>query len=273
MTNQHNIWQTIESKIEQYNSLGLETMKDYNKFYLYSIIAHSTAIEGSTLSEKDAVLLFDEGLTGGKKPIAEYLMNLDLKLAYEFAAQAACAKTKISPEFLKTLNVHVMKNTGSINNVAVGTFNSSCGDYRLCGVTAGIGGESYMNYQKIPGKVIELCNEINKRLDGATNLQDAYNLSFDAHFNLLTIHPWLDGNGRTGRLLMNYIQMYHGLHLTKIYRNDKADYISALVKSREDESNAPIHYFMAKQHLKTIKTEIDNHQKEKHKNEGFSFLF
>ena len=56
-----------------------------------------------------------------------------------------------------------MKNTGGQYNTALGTFDSSKGDLRLVGVTAGIGGRSYMNYQKVPAKLAEFCQRINER--------------------------------------------------------------------------------------------------------------
>ena len=58
-----NIWAEIERVQAKYNSLNLSEQVDYDKFRLYSIIANSTAIEGSTLSELDVQLLFDEGVT------------------------------------------------------------------------------------------------------------------------------------------------------------------------------------------------------------------
>ncbi len=50
-----------------------------------------------------------------------------------------------------------MRTTGSVYNVMGGSFDSSKGEYCICGVTAGVGGRSYMNYQKVPAKVEELC--------------------------------------------------------------------------------------------------------------------
>ena len=70
--------------INKYISLGIDQQLDYGKFYLYSIITHSTAIEGSTVTEIENRLLFDEGISANK-PMAEQLMNLDLKKAYEQA--------------------------------------------------------------------------------------------------------------------------------------------------------------------------------------------
>ena len=72
----------LTSVLEEYNRLGIQQQLDYDKFYLYSIITHSTAIEGSTVTEIENQLLFDEGISTNK-PMAEQLMNLDLNAAYE----------------------------------------------------------------------------------------------------------------------------------------------------------------------------------------------
>lgn len=54
-----------------------------------------------------------------------------------------------------------------------------------------------------------------------------------------TIHPWVDGNGRTARLLMNYIQFCRNLFPTKIFREDREEYILSLRRSQEEERNQP----------------------------------
>ena len=70
--------------LNQHKELGIPEQIDYNKFYLYSIITHSTAIEGSTVTEVEAQLLFDEGITSSKRTMNEQMMNLDLKAAYDY---------------------------------------------------------------------------------------------------------------------------------------------------------------------------------------------
>ena len=67
-----------------------------------------------------------------------------------------------------------------------GTFNTAAGDFRLCGVTAGYGGKSYMNYQKVPQAVESMCKILNDKLAQAASMEDIYNLSFDAHLRGLT---------------------------------------------------------------------------------------
>ena len=61
--------------IERYKQLGIDSQIDFEKFYLYSIITHSTAIEGSTVTEIENQLLFDQGITAKGKTIVEQMMT------------------------------------------------------------------------------------------------------------------------------------------------------------------------------------------------------
>ena len=86
-----------------------------------------------------------------------HLMNEDLKQAYELAKVESDSLVPITPAFLKRMNATLMRTTGSVRSVMGGSFDSSNGDFPLCGVTAGVGGHAYMNYLKVPAKVDELC--------------------------------------------------------------------------------------------------------------------
>ena len=250
--------------LKEYQELGISEQIDYQKFYLYSIITHSTAIEGSTVTEIENQLLFDEGITAKGKPMVEQLMNLDLKRAYEQSIRWAREHKPFTVEMLKNLSALVMRNTGSHYSTLMGEFDSSKGDLRLVGVTAGAGGRSYMDYRKVPMKLEELCNHINQRREAlikSPNAIDAYLLSFDAHYILVTIHPWVDGNGRMSRLIMNHLQFEFGLVPAKIIKEDKAQYIEALNESREEEAMAPFQKFMLKEHTQNLRNEIFEYRK------------
>jgi Fic family protein len=251
------LWEQIETHLKKYDNLHLADVVDYQKFYLYSLITHSTAIEGSTLTELDTQLLFDDGITAKGKPLEHHLMNRDLKDAYMFALKESQSRSPITVDFLKSLNAQTMKSTGGTYDTAGGMFDSSKGDFRLCGVKGGFGGSSYMDYKKVPACIAEFCSELNKTITANTlSEKERYILSFDAHFNLVTIHPWVDGNGRTARLLMNYIQFMLKIIPAKVYKEDKADYIAALIESREKNDISPFRFFMANQLLKMLKEEI-----------------
>lgn len=250
--------------LKEYKQLGISEQIDYQKFYLYSIITHSTAIEGSTVTEIENQLLFDEGITAKGKPMVEQLMNIDLKRAYEQAIKWATAHKPFSIDMLKALSALVMRNTGSHYSTLSGEFDSSKGDLRLVGVTAGAGGRSYMDYRKVPIKLQEFCEHINKRREAllkSPNDMDAYLLSFDAHNILVTIHPWVDGNGRMSRLITNYLQFEFGLVPSKVVKDDKAAYIEALNKSREEETMVSFQEFMLQEHAKNLRNEILEYKK------------
>lgn len=71
-----------EEALKAYRASGVEDQVDYQKFYFFSIVTHSTAIEGSTDTETESQLLIDEGITTKKSSLTEQKMNVDLKDAY-----------------------------------------------------------------------------------------------------------------------------------------------------------------------------------------------
>ncbi|MDE6513243.1 MAG: Fic family protein, partial [Muribaculaceae bacterium] len=227
----------LEELVGRYRALGIDRQLDYEKFYLYSIITHSTAIEGSTITEIENQIMFDNGIALKGKSLIEQNMNLDLKVAYERALTMAREHADITVESLKELSAMTMRNTGTIYHTMLGDFSSANGDLRLLNVTAGVGGRSYMSFNKVPAKLREFCDALNRQrmLASSMTMQDLYEMSFDAHFNLVTIHPWADGNGRMARLLMNLLQFEFNLIPSRIFAEDKEEYIKALISTREAE--------------------------------------
>ena len=247
------------SLIQQHKELGISEQIDYEKFYLYSIITHSTAIEGSTVTELEAQLLFDEGITSQKRTLVEQLMNLDLKTAYDYGMKWIKHHEAITVNWLITLASKVMARTGSEYHSLGGDFSAAKGELRKLNVTAGFGGKSYMSYLKVPSRLEAFCEELNKRRMAIdkTDIAAIYELSFWAHFELVSIHPWADGNGRTCRLLMNLLQIEYGVLPTKVLREDKAAYIQALIDTRENEDIQIFLDCMTQLHCKHLKWDID----------------
>ena len=247
----------LTALIEQYKQLGIDSQIDYEKFYLYSIITHSTAIEGSTVTEIENQLLFDEGITAKGKPLMEQMMNLDLRRAYEESIRLAKNHTDITVDILKALSHLVMQNTGSTYKTVLGDFSSANGDLRIVNVTAGVGGHSYLSYQKVPAKLQEFCDWLNAQRQRPMSLSERYDLSFEAHYRLVTIHPWADGNGRMARLVMNQIQFEFGLIPAKVLKEDKGDYINALIATREADDMSIFLEFMTDEMVKTLSADIE----------------
>lgn len=243
----------------QHKELGISDQIDFDKFYLYSIITHSTAIEGSTVTEVEAQLLFDEGITSSKRTMMEQMMNLDLKAAYDYGREWIRRHEPITVDWLITLASKVMARTGSEYHSIGGDFSAAKGELRKLNVTAGTGGKSYMSYLKVPARLAAFCEELNKRRNAidASDMASVYDLSFWAHFELVSIHPWADGNGRTCRLLMNLLQWEFDVLPTKVLKEDKAEYIQALIDTREQEDIDIFLDCMARHHCQHLKADID----------------
>ena len=247
--------------IDRHRELGISSQIDFDKFYLYSIIVHSTAIEGSTVTEVEAQLLFDEGITSSKRTVLEQMMNLDLKVAYDYGREWIKRHEPITVEWLITLASKVMARTGSEYSAMGGNFSASKGELRKLNVTSGLGGKSYISYLKVPERLKAFCEELNRRRKAIdpTDICAVYDLSFWAHYELVTIHPWADGNGRTCRLLMNLLQWEFDVLPTKVLKEDKVIYIQALIDTREAEDIAIFQNCMATLHAQHLRTDIDQY--------------
>lgn len=253
----------LEKSVSRYRALGIEHQLDYDKFYLYSIITHSTAIEGSTITELENQIMFDNGIALKGKSLIEQNMNLDLKAAYERALVFTRDHVDVTTRRLKELSALTMKNTGSEYHTPLGDFSAANGDLRLLNVTAGVGGKSYMAFNKVPAKLEEFCNVLNEQRHKANDMtmQQLYDMSFDAHFNLVTIHPWADGNGRMARLMMNWLQFEYGLVPARIFSDDKEDYIKALVETREKNDLHLFREFMSRTMVSHLAKDIESYTK------------
>lgn len=251
---------SLKEVIEKYNSLGINQQLDYDKFYLYSIITHSTAIEGSTVTEIENQLLFDEGISANK-PIKEQMMNLDLKKAYEKSFEYAKKHEKLTVEMLCNLSSILMQNTGTEYNTIAGSFSSAKGELRLVNVSAGRGGKSYLAWQKVPDRLQKTCDYLNRRRSeiDKNSIEEIYKLSFEAHYLLVAIHPWADGNGRMSRLVMNMIQKEFDVIPSIVKKENRAEYIQSLASSQEKDDMQDFMDFMMNHHIQNLLQQINEY--------------
>jgi Fic family protein len=266
--------QQILDLIQQYRSSGLAEVVDYDKFNHFAITHHSTNLEGSTLTATETQLLLNEGLTPKGKPLAHSLMVKDHYEALLFVLQASRQKAMIRPDLIKDINGRVLKNTGAIYYTPLGEVDSSKGEYRLSNVR--VGNRYFVNYAKVPALVEALCGKLEQACQAADTLDKQLLLSFDAHFDLVSIHPFYDGNGRTARLLMNFIQAYFQLPLAIVFVEDKAEYFEALEESRRAEDLGPFRHFMLSQYQQHLRGEIERYRQSQDPPKtggGFSLVF
>lgn len=256
-------------KRSEFQSLKLQETIDWEKYNFMFISHHSTAIEGSSLTTTESQLLLDEGLTPKGKPFEHSQMERDHYKALMFVAGEAEVKRNVTPEFIRTIAAKVMHGTGQEYHVAGGDFDSAKGDYRKIGVFTGQ--TSYPNFQKVEGMVKELCEDLEKKIDKVKTAPEIYDMAFDFHYDLVSIHPFADGNGRVSRLIMNYILMYHGEIPAIIHKEDRQEYIDSLIESREIRSSQPMREFLYDQQIKQFDRHIET-QRSSGKDTFLTFL-
>jgi len=259
--------------IDKYNKLGIAEVVDHEKFNLISIVHHSTKIEGSTLTELETRVLLEDGLTPPNKALHDTLMALDHYAALKFTLSEAREKRPISLELLKEINSLVIRNTGQVYNTILGTVDATKGELRLGNVQAG--STYFPNYNKVVPLLNDMIRQMQEMMNKPLNLSEQINLSFDAHYNLVNIHPWYDGNGRTSRLLMNYVQSFYGLPLAIVHNESKPKYITALNESLEKTDINPFREFMSNEYGNLLKSEISRFEQidKPKRGRGFSVIF
>ncbi|MEN0053557.1 MAG: Fic family protein [Mucilaginibacter sp.] len=259
--------------IDRYNALGIAEVVDHEKFNLISIVHHSTKIEGSTLTELETRVLLEDGLTPNNKALHDTLMATDHYAALLFTLKEARAKRPVSIEFLKEINSLVVRNTGQIYNTPLGTVDATKGELRLGNVQAG--NTYFPNYSKVVPYLTDMVAKMKDLMKKPLKQSEQINLSFDAHYNLVNIHPWYDGNGRSSRLLMNYVQSFYNLPLAIVHNESKPDYITALNESLEKTDIKFFREFMSKEYSKLLQTEIKRFEEiDKPKwGRGFTLIF
>ncbi len=247
---------TIEQLIKEHKNLT-KGIVNYDKHAFYVSTFHSTAIEGSTLTEGQVIDLLSYGKTSPKKPFQDHLMVMDHYQAMIYTINLAKNKIPLSIKNIQEIGALVMKNTGSTINTALGTYDISKGEFRKSSVYAGR--RQFPDAKKVNQMVSILLLSINKEIQKVKTVEDKLKLAFKIHFEFVSIHPFGDGNGRVSRLLMNYVQQYFNLPTSIVFKNSRIKYIEALEASRKTESLEPFYKFMFSEYSKFLKIEISKH--------------
>jgi Fic family protein len=239
----------LEKSVADYQQ-AIQGQTDLKKITYYAVTYHSTAIEGSTLTEVQVYNFLDQDMPAKNKPFLEQQMVIDHQKALVFTLNFANEKQPLTEKFIKKIGGIVVKNTGGIYNTALETFDSTQGDYRLVNVYAGA--RYFPDYKKVPAMMKNFVKNLNEKFVEAKTFKEKCELAFYAHYQFVSIHPFADGNGRTSRLIMNYILDCFDLPIFYVSKNNRISYIRALEKSRETENMLAFNNFMFGQYKKFI---------------------
>jgi Fic family protein len=203
--------------LDAHRPLPPELVKNLDEWFRVELTYTSNAIEGNTLTRQETALVVEKGLTVGGKSLKEHLEAINHVAALDFI------KTLIKK---KPQNI-TQNNVLEIHHLILkGIDEDNAGRYRS--VTVRIAGSQTIlpNAAKVSQLMTDLFTELSK------STEHPVKIAADAHYKLVSIHPFIDGNGRTARLLMNLILMQSGYPPAIIRKEDRLEYLKALEKGQ-----------------------------------------
>ena len=200
----------------------------------------SNHIEGNTLTRRETALVIEEGITTGGKPLKDYLEAKNHADAFRYILDVLSKKKGITQDDILKIHAIVLK----------GIDDAFAGRYR--NIRVRIKGSSVVLPN--PMKVPDLMAEFGKYLQTE---KDVITRAIMGHFKFVSIHPFVDGNGRMGRLLMNLILLQNGLWPIIIRPRDRKKYISSIEKGQLTQDTTTYEEFMYKALERSLDTYVE----------------
>ena len=191
--------------------------ENLNDWFRVELTYNSNAIEGNTLTRRETAMVVEKGLTIGGKTMIEHLEAANHARALDWVFMRSEKKQAAGEKDFLLIHQTIMKGIDDLN----------AGIYRS--VPVRIAGSSVVlpNHRKVP----DLMKEFFRWFKGAKALHPVA-LASEAHYQLVTIHPFADGNGRTARLFMALVLLMGGYPPAIIRKRDRATYLGALEKAQ-----------------------------------------
>jgi len=207
-----------KKELDSFRPLPLELTRNLEDWFKVELTYTSNAIEGNTLTRRETAVVIEKGLTVGGKSLREHLEATNHAKALDFIHYLL----KKSPSQLRAQDILY------IHDIILKSIDdNNAGQYR--NVQVRISGSSVI--MPNPLKVPDLMSDFQGWLISEHGL-DPIAFAGEAHYRLVTIHPFVDGNGRSARLLMNLILMMYGYPPAIIRKRDRLAYIGALEKGQ-----------------------------------------
>jgi Fic family protein len=216
-----------KERLDAIRPISREALLALQKSYDVDLTYTSNAIEGNTLTLRETAELIEHGITVGGKPLRDHLEAVDHYNAVLWMRELAAKTAPIDETTVRELHRRIVLRS----QPEIGGIYSTL-PRRIAGSPV-----VFPNAVKIPG----LMKEYGEWLAKAAPEPAA---SFDAHFRLVAIHSFADGNGRTARLLMNLLLLRGGYPPVAVRPEDRKTYLDTLEHASMREDIKPFQTFM-----------------------------
>lgn len=200
------------SKLIEIRKSNSENLFDnFNKAFEIDYAHNSTAIEGNTLTLIETKVLLEDEISVGNKSLREIYEVVNHNKAFAYVKKCISENKPLDENIVKDIHSILMENIlvgGVYRNVEV----------RITGAKHKPPAPSEMYYQ-----IKEFFSNINSKSD-----LNPIELAAWTHAEFVKIHPFVDGNGRTSRLIMNYQLMRNGFLPMSVNKEDRLEYFNYL---------------------------------------------
>ena len=187
------------------------TLSTYEKDFELRFTYNSTAIEGNTLTLVETKVLLEDGVSVGGKELREIYEVVNHKKAYDYVKKCIAQNKSLTEDIVKDLHMILTENI-----IAGGIYRNQEVRISGAGFTPPAGNEMYIQIKAFYEEV-----------DNKAGLNPIELVAW-THAEFVRIHPFIDGNGRTSRLLMNYQLMLHDFLPVSVDKENRLDYYNAL---------------------------------------------
>lgn len=233
----------------KYQALIINKMdrEEYTKYNEVLFSTHSCAIEGNSFSVDDTRELKEKGLgmIPAGKTLFEAFEMLDHFEAFEYVIQNA--QHPLDEALLKEINKRV-----TLHTISYRSPEAIPGEYTTTDMVAG--DTVFGDHEQLIAKVPKLLESTGKAIASAAVHPMILAARFHGFYEYL--HPFRDGNGRTGRLVSNYILLRSGHPLLIIPSEARQEYISALRMIRTEATDEHLVRFFFKMAMRRMEDEL-----------------
>lgn len=233
----------------KYQALIINKMdrEEYTKYNEVLFSTHSCAIEGNSFSVDDTRELKEKGLgmIPAGKTLFEAFEMLDHFEAFEYVIQNA--QHPLDEALLKEINKRV-----TLHTISYRSPEAIPGEYTTTDMAAG--DTVFGDHEQLIAKVPKLLESTEKAIASAAVHPMILAARFHGFYEYL--HPFRDGNGRTGRLVSNYILLRSGHPLLIIPSEARQEYISALRMIRTEATDEHLVHFFFKMAMRRMEDEL-----------------
>lgn len=222
---------TLKDTLDQHRPLSPEMIQNLHEDLILKWTFNSNAIEGNTLTLQETKVAL-EGITVGGKTLREHFEAINHKEAILFIEELVQKDELLNEHDIKSIHALILKNIDSKN----------AGKYRDINVL--ISGAEHKPPQSID-VAVKMQEFIHWYKLEHTNLHPI-ELAAKVHIDFVGIHPFVDGNGRTSRLLMNLELIKHGYPPAIIKVEDRLEYYKALDSAHTTQNYEPFLQLMSK---------------------------